>query len=77
MNLRKTRKLIITGLFGLAIGKYLNNRFELTSGAASFLETLYNYNDLVGLAFFILSTSVSLFIMYKLYKLLTIKTDIE
>ena len=77
MNLRKTRKFIITGLFGLAIGKYLNNRFELTSGAASFLETLYNYNDFVGLALFILSTAGSLFIMYKLYKLLTIKTDIE
>ena len=52
MNVRKTRKLIIMGLFGLAVGKYLNNRFELTSGAASFLETLFNYNDFEGLAFF-------------------------
>ena len=77
LNVRKMRKLIITGLFGVAVGKYLNNHFELTSGAAAFLETLFNYNDFEGLAFFILTTAVSLFIMFKLYKLLTVKTDIE
>ena len=77
MKKLKTFKLMIICLLGLAVGKYLNNRFELSSGAASFLEDLYDYNELVGLAFYILSTAILLFIMYKLYKLLTIKTDIE
>ena len=54
---------------------YISKRFDITSGATSFLKNLLEYNEFIGLAFYISSTTVLLFFMYKFYKIL--KSDYD
>ena len=55
--------------------QYLAKRFDITSGFTSLLINLLEYNEFIGLAFYILTTTVLLFFMYQLYKLLKIDYD--
>ena len=71
----KARNFLILGLIVLVIVQYFSKRFEFTSGYTSFLRDLLEYNEFIGLTFYILSTSVLLYFLYKFYKLL--KNDYE
>jgi len=66
---------VIPGLVALVVVQYLSKRFEFTSGYTSFLKNLLEYNEFIGLAFYILSTSVLLFFLYQFYKLIKIDYD--
>ena len=67
--------MVIPGLVALVVVQYLAKRFEFTSGFTSLLINLLEYNEFIGLAFYILTTTVLLFFMYQLYKLLKIDYD--